>query len=227
MAIAVPPPAMNVLIPWPLFTAYDTDGYPLIGGRLWSFEANTTTPKATYADPYGLSANTNPVILDAMGQAVVWLDGFYHLRLENADGVQLWEVLSYEYPAITEPPAEGMVTGFTDTTVTSVDGAGVLQATNAVPLGYRVKSVLIRIETEFGASHGLSSIMVGDAWLCDGWGTIGRTVGLSTGQRDMLRGDQPIAATAYTVLLSAIGGNFDSAGSCTIRAFWESITGWS
>ena len=226
MAIAAPPAAL-IVNPWPLFTAYDTTGYPLIGGRLHTYHANTSTPKASYADPYGLTPNANPVILDAMGQAMVWLDGWYHLRLEDRNGVQLWDVLQYEYPSVTEPPAPGMVSGFTDVTVNAVAGAGVLQATNAAPLGYRIKAVLIRIDTAFGTSNGLQQIAVGDESLMDGWGIVGITAGLQTGQREMRRGDQPIAATSYTVLLAAIGGAYDVSGSCTVRTFWESVTGWT
>jgi len=225
--MATIPVDVILIQPWPIFQAYDTDGHPLIGGKLYSYHASTSTPKSTFADPYLLVPNINPVILNADGNAVVYLDGFYKLILTDPSGIMLWEIDNYEFVGGTEPPADGMVSGYTEQAVTSVDGASVLQATNAVPLGYRVKSVLIRIDTEFGASHGLSEIMVGDNWLADGWGTIGRTAGLSTGQRDMRRGDQPIAATAYTVLLSAVGGTFDAAGACTIRAFWESITGWS
>lgn len=226
MAIATPP-AANVIQAWPLFTAYDTTGFPLIGGRLHTMEPNSTTPKASYADPYGLTPNTNPVILDAMGQAVVWLSGFYHLTLTDRYGTQLWDILSYEYPAITEPPAPGMVSGFTDVVVNAVAGAGVLQATNAAPLGYRIKSVLCRIDIAFGTSNGLQQIACGDEILMDGWGLVGITAGVQTGQREMRRGDQPIAATSYTVLLAAIGGVYDTVGSCTIRTFWESVTAWS
>jgi hypothetical protein len=229
VAIAAPPPAMNVLVAWPLFTAYDTTGYPLIGGRLHTMAANTTTPKASYADPYGLTPNQNPVILDAMGQAVVWLDGFYHLRLEDRYGVTRWTVDNYEYPAVAEPPAPGMISGMNEGTVDASTGAGtgVLQVPNLIPLGYRVKGVICKVNTPFGTSNALASILIGDSTLADGWGTIGLTAGLATGQVDFHRGDQPIAATAYTILLSAVGGNFDAVGSMSVRAFWESITGWA
>lgn len=225
MAIAVPPEVV-LIHQWPIFEVRDTTGFPLIGGQLFSYEANTTTPKSTWADPYGLTPNPNPVILDADGRAIVWLDGFYALTLTDRHGEVLWTVQMYEYPAVQTPPVDGMVSGYTDVVVTATPG-GVLQAPNAVPLGYRVKAVLVRIDTAFGTSGGLSGIMVGDATLCDGWGVIGITAGLQTGQQQMARGDQPIAATSYTVLLAATGGNFDAVGACTVRAFWESVTGWT
>lgn len=229
MAIAVPPPAANVIQAWPLFTAFDTTGYPLIGGRLWTFAANTDTPKASYADPYGLTPNTNPVILDAFGQAMVWLDGFYHLHLEDRYGVERWDVLSYEYPVVTEPAAPGMVSGMNEAVVNASTGAGtgLLQVPNLIPTGYRCKGIICKVNISFGTSSGLTDIMIGDSTLCDGWGVIGITAGLQTGQQQFQRGDQPVAATAYTVLLSARGGLFDAVGQLAIRGFWESITGWT
>ena len=225
MAISVPPEVV-LIHQWPLLTVLDTDGTPLIGGRLYSYHANTSTPKATFADPYGLAPNANPVTLNAMGQAMVWLDGFYHLRLEDRDGVQLWDVDHYDYPTVQAPPAGGMLSGYTDGVVSAAPG-GVLQVSGLVPLGYRCKGVICQVTTAFGTSGGLSSIMIGDATLADGWGAIGLTAGLQTGQVDFRRGDQPVASTAYTILLSAAGGNFDAVGQMAVRAFWESITGWA
>lgn len=215
--------------PWPLFTAWDTDGTPLIGGRLHTWAAQTNTPKASYADPYGLTPNANPVILDAMGQAMVWLDGWYHLRLEDRHGVQLWDVLQYEYPSVTEPAAPGMVSGMNEGIVDASTGAGtgVIQVPNLVPLGYRCKGVICKVNTAFGTSNGLTNILIGDATVGDGWGNIGIAAGLQTSQVDFRRGDQPIAATAYTILLAAVGGTYDAVGQMAVRAFWESITGWA
>ena len=132
MAITTAPEVV-LIQQWPLFTAYDTTGFPLIGGRLYSYHANTSTPKATYADPYLLTPNQNPVILNAMGQAMVWLDGFYKLRLEDRNLVQLWEIDGYDYPSVTEPPTSGMLTGYTDGVVNAAPGAGVLQVANLLP----------------------------------------------------------------------------------------------
>lgn len=55
---------------------FDADGNPLAGGKLYSYLAGTTTPADTYTDQGGLTANTNPVILDDEGYADVWLAPF-------------------------------------------------------------------------------------------------------------------------------------------------------
>lgn len=220
-------PDLVVLYPWEIFTAI-RNGKPAIGARLWTYAANTTTPKAAYHDPYFLTPHANPIIMNDQGQAVVWLDGFYHLRLEDRDGQQLWEVESYEFAGGAAPPVVGMVSGMTEAaSVLSSAGAGVLTVPNLVPLGYRVEGVLVRITTDFGASQGLVSIAIGDHILLDRWGTTLLTAGQQTSQVSFHGADRPIAATAYSVLLSALGGLYDAAGVCTVRAFWSSITGWS
>jgi hypothetical protein len=59
----------------PVFRAFDANGVPLVGGKLCSYAAGTTTPKFTYTDATGITPNTNPVILDSTGQAKVFPGG--------------------------------------------------------------------------------------------------------------------------------------------------------
>jgi hypothetical protein len=220
-------PDVVVLYAWEVFTAIK-NGQPCIGARLYTYEANTSTPKAAYHDPYFLSPHTNPIIMNDQGQSVIWLDGFYHLRLEDRDGVQLWDVPSYEFASGTVVPSTGLVTGMTEAVnVTPSAGEAVMSVPGLVPLGYRCLGAIVKITTDFGASNGLTQLAVGDAMLLDRWGVCGLTTGLETGQRDFHAGDMPIAATAYSVLISALGGTFDASGALSVRAFWESITGWS
>jgi hypothetical protein len=220
-------PDIVVLHAWEVFTAIK-NGQPAIGAKLYTYAANTTTPKAAYHDPYYLNPQTNPIIMNDQGQAVVWLKDFYHLRLEDADGVLLWEVESYEFPSGAPAIVAGLVSGMTEATdLMPSAGAGTILVSNLVPLGYRVEGALVRIDTEFGASNGLTGIAIGDSVAVDRFGTIGLTAGLQTDQRDFRDASRPIAATAYSIILSAVGGNFDSTGSCTVRGFWSSITGWS
>lgn len=43
----------------------------LAGSKIYTYEAGTTTPLATFTDLAGATANTNPVILDSAGMAVI------------------------------------------------------------------------------------------------------------------------------------------------------------
>lgn len=84
MAFLTPPPKMQFI---------DANGNPLVGGKLYSYAAGTTTPLATYTSETGGTANTNPVILDASGSANVWLgSALYKFKLTTSDDVELWTV---------------------------------------------------------------------------------------------------------------------------------------
>lgn len=70
------------------FKAWTDAGAPLVGGKLYTYSSGTTTPKATYTDSTQGSANTNPIILDARGEADVWLgSGAYTFLLQTSAGV--------------------------------------------------------------------------------------------------------------------------------------------
>lgn len=84
---------MAVLSPFGPFRAFDSNGDPLNGGKLYTYEAGTSTPKATYTTTSGAIANTNPVILDSAGYADVWLgSGGYKFILTTSADVTLWTI---------------------------------------------------------------------------------------------------------------------------------------
>jgi len=84
---------MAVLTPPPKMQFFDINGDPLVGGKVYTYEAGTTTPLTTYTDNTGASANPNPVILNARGEASIWLGaGIYKFRLTDANDVELWTV---------------------------------------------------------------------------------------------------------------------------------------
>ena len=56
------------------FQAIDQNGVPLANGQVWTYQAGTLTPQATYTDATGAYLNPNPVVLDAAGRASIWLD---------------------------------------------------------------------------------------------------------------------------------------------------------
>jgi len=80
------------LAPVPRLQFLDSDGYPLAGGKIYSYAAGTSTPLATYQNATG-TPNTNPVVLDSGGFASIWLGtSAYKLTAQNAAGVQQWSV---------------------------------------------------------------------------------------------------------------------------------------
>lgn len=84
---------MAVIAPTPKLQFFAANGTPLVGGKLYSYAAGTTTPLVTYTDAGGGTANPNPVVLDSRGEASVWLGtDLYKLRLTTATDVEVWTV---------------------------------------------------------------------------------------------------------------------------------------
>lgn len=72
---------------------YTTNGgLPLVGGKVFTYDAGTSNPRATYADAAATIPNTNPVILDARGEALIYWSGNYKVTLQDSLGNVLWTV---------------------------------------------------------------------------------------------------------------------------------------
>jgi len=80
------------LLPVPKARFFTADGLPLAGGKVYTYVTGTTTPKATYTDAGAGTPNANPVVLDANGEANIWLIGTYTILLEDSTGTQQWSI---------------------------------------------------------------------------------------------------------------------------------------
>lgn len=68
---------MSVTISPPMFLQFmdpNNSGAPLVGGKLFTYIAGTSTKQATWTDSTQLTQNDNPIILDSNGAANVWLN---------------------------------------------------------------------------------------------------------------------------------------------------------
>lgn len=85
MAILSPPPKAQFL---------DANGAPLAGGKVYTYQAGTTTPLATYTTAGGTTPNANPVILDARGEADIWYAPgvSYKVVLRTSTDALIWTV---------------------------------------------------------------------------------------------------------------------------------------
>lgn len=75
-----------VLLTQPRIRFLDSNGAPLVGGKIYTYLAGTTTPQATYTTAAGNVANTNPVILDSAGYADIWITGSYKIVVQDSNG---------------------------------------------------------------------------------------------------------------------------------------------
>jgi len=128
IACALTTPSYN-----PMFTAFDSNGDPLAGGKLYTYYAGTTTAKTTWTDYTKATPNSNPVVLDSAGRASVWIDttdGAYKFVLKDSDGVSLWTMdnitnfqatsISLKSSGYTATPSDDIIlvdTGVTDITI--------------------------------------------------------------------------------------------------------------
>jgi hypothetical protein len=73
---------------------FDSNGDPLSGGLLYTYAAGTTTPATTYTSSSGVTANTNPIVLNSAGRppSQVWLNSTdnYKFVLANSSNVTIW-----------------------------------------------------------------------------------------------------------------------------------------
>ncbi len=72
---------------------FTDEGIPAVGYFLYTYAANSSTPRTTYVAQGG-GANENPIELDARGEADIWLDPalFYKFVLKTNLDVTVWTV---------------------------------------------------------------------------------------------------------------------------------------
>lgn len=75
----------------------DALGAPLVGGLVYFYIPETSTFKDTWQDPGQTILNTNPIILDDRGQAIIYGAGQYRQVLFDADGNLIWDQLTSDY----------------------------------------------------------------------------------------------------------------------------------
>jgi len=63
----------ETLSPVPKLSFLDNNGNPLVGGKLFTYAAGTSTKLATYTNSGGGTPNSNPVVLDFRGEANIWI----------------------------------------------------------------------------------------------------------------------------------------------------------
>ena len=71
------------------FRAVDAAGAPLAAGLVYTYSPGTTNDKATYSDRALTTPNANPVVLDAAGEADIYLDGLTKLLIKTSAGVTI------------------------------------------------------------------------------------------------------------------------------------------
>jgi hypothetical protein len=79
-----------VLLPNGKQQYFTTAGLPAVGYKIATFDAGTSNPRTTWQDALKVATNTNPVILDARGEASIFWDGAYKVQLQDSTGAVIW-----------------------------------------------------------------------------------------------------------------------------------------
>ena len=208
---------------------FSQNGMPLVGGKLFTYEAGTSTKLATYADSGGVTTNNNPIILDSNGQCDCFLQGGLAYKLVLAPATD------------TDPPtnpywAEDNVTGINQVLSTFGQDIGTANnyIVNLVPAitsyadgqlvvfdaantntgastlnvdGLGPKQILVA-----GAATIAGAIVAGQRYLMSYSAVLGAFVQLGSSSSVLVGSTLNIAGAA------AIGGNISIAGTATIGA---------
>ncbi len=109
---------------------FDNNGDPLSGGFVYTYDAGTTTPRATYTDESGSTPNTNPIVLDSAGRtpAEIWLTAgvAYKFIVRTSTGVLIG---TYDdIPGISDASISGVDWADITNKPTTLAGFGITDA---------------------------------------------------------------------------------------------------
>lgn len=126
------------LMPYFIQKFFDANGNALSGGKLFTYQAGTSTPLATYTDETAGTPNANPIVLDSSGQASVWLgSSAYKLILQDSLGNVIKTVDNVSYINL----------GSIDKTMISsnIAGQALLQNVSTKALDVQVDNVFVQV----------------------------------------------------------------------------------
>ena len=132
------------LAPSTFYRDFDNQGNPLAFGSVYTYIAGTSTLTATYVDSTQTTPNTNPIILNARGEAQIWLvpGNTYKFAVFDQYGNQI-RIVDQIYSlqglnaltqstigALLYPSVNGSVTTYDTTQTQALIGNAGLYATN-------------------------------------------------------------------------------------------------
>jgi hypothetical protein len=107
---------------------FDNNGVPLAGGKLFSYAAGTTTPQATYTSATGLTAHSNPIILDSAG------------RVPSGE---IWLTAGSNYKFVLNTSSDVLIATWDN--ITGINGTGITSAASNVSFtGFKSQSGVVQ-----------------------------------------------------------------------------------
>lgn len=115
----------------------DANGAPYAGGLVYFYVPSTLTYKDTYQDAAQTILNTNPVVLDAAGRAVIYGNGDYRQRLVDGLGNLIWD---QETSSVVSQAMEPVVAAATTAAALTLLGGAPASGARISPAGITVNS---------------------------------------------------------------------------------------
>jgi len=121
---------------------FDNNGVPLAGGLIYTYQAGSSTPLATYQDNAGTIANANPIVLDSAGRVPneIWLlQGYsYKFIIQSASGTSLITLdnlygILQTAPAVSNTVPSGLIAIWSGSTGSIPNGWVICDGTNGTP----------------------------------------------------------------------------------------------
>lgn len=217
----------------------DPNGNPLAYGLLYTYEAGSTTPIATYIDSTATTQNSNPIVLDAFGGCSLWIiaNTAYKFNLTDQYGNQIpgWPVDQVVLPAlltlyggVDTGDVNAYILNFVSPVPPNTDGTVVFWVpanSNTGPSTLNVNGggpqpILNPNGTVLGANQLLAGQFTSTIYLNGIWQLYGGSgVGVNVGT---FGAEEPLMAAATTDLGSVSGHNASINGTTTITSFGAS-----
>ena len=225
---------------YPKFKAFDDNGNPLVGGKLYTYEPGTTTDKDCYTSAAGTTPLSNPVILDSNGEALIYTDGLYDLILTDADDVTLWTMSSVGGSAVTaagggSSTVANEITVFSGTDATSIiGGANLIAKSGGIQLNGNVllsggAANTLHIENTAASAYAdviMKNLTVGTVTAVGAVGITGATTitgaaavtGAITSTTDITAHRYFLLGTGHPIITAGIAGaSLDSTSAVQVR----------
>jgi hypothetical protein len=227
------------LSPSPVQKFFDNNGQPLANGLLTTYAGGTNTPIATYVDSTGTTTNTNPIVLNARGEASIWLlpNVAYKYVLTDSAGNQIPgypvdnivnAALVSLYGGVDTGVANAYILNFSSPVAPNTNGQVIFwipSNSNTGPStinvnGAGVQAILNPNGTPLGANQLIANqfasiISINGTWQLYGGSGVGVNIGT-------FGAEAPLTAATTTDLGSVPGHNVQIVGTTTITSFGTS-----
>jgi hypothetical protein len=169
-------------------------GFPLVGGKVYFYQPGTENPATTWQDSALTIPNTNPVVLDSAGRAIIWGNTTYRQVVKDRFGITIWDQIVSAGVALSDLSGTG--------------GAGLIGMADGTTLATQFLNKINLVLNSFGALRAVSKAAYTRATL-----TGGTAAGDGGGDDFYLDpNDMSSADDGWTTIVATDGGRWKRIG---------------